>query len=385
MVFDNADYLTPEELEQYFPPGLGGNILITSRNSALKRLTSFENSLEVKGMDENDAISLLLKASCLDGSQPDIYAEAHKIVKELFCLPLAIDQAGAFIASGATDIHDYLIKYSQHREILLSHPEFKGASSYNRTVYGTWELSYKEIQQRAECNNSQRAKAANSAMLLLALFAFFHFDGIAEEIFSYAATQNIEEDRDEERMCALPLASSMINRTLLQLDDSGEWDNFIFKEGLRLLLSFSLIQLGSSKGIYAVHPLIHAWGRDRMSVEDRNKYCLMAYIILACSLRKYFDKQPYGFRRVLVTHVRANMQHSAITMKNMVNMYFDDAHEKFGNMLREQGYSREAESLDIEVLASRNRILGEEHPETIQAMESLAMTCEKLEIGRAHV
>ena len=57
MVFDNADNLTPEELEQYFPSGLGGNILITSCNSSLKHLTLHESSLEVKEMEENDAIS----------------------------------------------------------------------------------------------------------------------------------------------------------------------------------------------------------------------------------------------------------------------------------------------------------------------------------------
>ena len=37
----------------------------------------------------------------------DLKAEASKIVKELFCLPLAIDQASAFIASEATSIGYY--------------------------------------------------------------------------------------------------------------------------------------------------------------------------------------------------------------------------------------------------------------------------------------
>jgi hypothetical protein len=52
MVFDHADDLTPEELEQYFPSGLGGNILITSHNSGLKHVTLQESSLEVKEMEE---------------------------------------------------------------------------------------------------------------------------------------------------------------------------------------------------------------------------------------------------------------------------------------------------------------------------------------------
>ena len=115
MVFDNADVLSPAQLETYFPPpGKGGNILITSRNSAMQRLTLPENSFEVTGMEKKDAIELLLKSSCLDTSRIDFQADASKIVQELFCLPLAVDQAGAYIASGATTIGNYLAKYFEH-------------------------------------------------------------------------------------------------------------------------------------------------------------------------------------------------------------------------------------------------------------------------------
>ena len=192
MVFDNADNLSPAELEAYLPPGRGGNILITSRNSALMTLTSPENSLEVTEMEENNAIELLLKASYLDLSSMEFQAEASKIVTNLFFFPLAIDQAGAYIASGATTIADYLAIYSKHRKTLLCHSEFTGASKYNRTVYETWELSYKEIQQRAKSDVSYKASAANSAILLLELFPFVHYEGITEKIFYYAALQNDE-------------------------------------------------------------------------------------------------------------------------------------------------------------------------------------------------
>ena len=326
-------------------------------------------------MEENDAISLLLKAACLDESQEDIQAEASKIVNELFCIPLAIDQAGAFIAFGGTDIRDYLDEYSRYRGRLLSYPAYKGASTYNRTVYGTWELSLKEIQQRVNSDDSQRADAAKSAMLLLAMFAFLHFDGITEEIFSHTATQEHEKNGDNQQRSALPLASSMIDHKLLQLDDTRKWDSFLFKEGVRVLLSFSLIRLVSSKGVYGMHPLIHAWGRDRMSSEDRQKYCLMAYGMLAGSLPEDFRKQPYQFRRILVTHVRANIQHAK---KEMVDKYFDDAHERFGRLLKEQGYDGEAEKFQIKVLDVRTGTLGEEHPCTINAMCDLASTYESL-------
>ena len=160
LIFDNADILSPAALEVYFPPGTRGNILITSRNSAMMTLTSPESSLEVTEMEERDAIELLLKASCSQSPRLDVQIQAIKIVKELFCLPLAIDQAGAYIASGATTIGDYLAKYTEHRKTLLCHSEFTGASKYNKTVYETWELSYKEIQERAKSDDSYKANAA---------------------------------------------------------------------------------------------------------------------------------------------------------------------------------------------------------------------------------
>ena len=369
MIFDNADVLSPAALEVYFPPGTRGNILITSRNSAMMILTSSESSFEVTEMEEKDAIGLLLKASCLKSPTLDVWIQAPKIVRELFCFPLAIDHAGAYIASGATTIQDYLAKYSEHRKGLLSHSEFTGASKYNRTVYETWELSYKEIQQRAKSDDSCKANAANSAMLILQLFPFFHHEGISEEIFSYAA---LSED-DETPMSNLPLASSLLNRRLLPLHGTGTWDNFIFREGIRILLSFSLIKRASSDNVYAMHPLVHSWGRDRLTWNERKECCLMAYVTFSCSLRWDTD-QPYGFRRNLVTHVRANMEYVKSEGNQKIISYIDDAYAKFGRLLREQGYSKEAETLEIEVLEKRNKILGVEHPDTILAMANLART-----------
>ena len=155
-------------------------------------------------------------------------------MKELFYLPLAIDQAGAYIASGATTIGDYLAKYSEHQKTLLSHSAFTGASKYNRFVYETWELSYKENQQWTGSNDSHKANAGNSAMLILRLFPFFHHEGIIEEIFSYAALPEDEETSSSN----LPCASPLLDKRLLSLNKSGTWDNFLFREGVCTVILF---------------------------------------------------------------------------------------------------------------------------------------------------
>ena len=372
MVFDNVSVLAPAELEAYLPPGGGGNILITSCNYMMRDLTLLENSLEVTELDENDAIELLLKASCLDPLSMEFQAEAAKIVKELFFLPLAIDQAGAHIASGATTIKDYLAKYSEHQKTSLFHSEFTGASKYKRAVYETLELSHKEIQLRAESKDSHKANAANNAMLLLELFPFFHHEGITEEIFSYAALHKDQNTSDSK----LPLLSSTLDQKLLPLNNEGAWDNLPFREGIQVLLSSSFIKKSPSDGVYAMHPLVHAWGRDRMTLDERERCCLMAYTTLCAALKKDAS-QPYEFQRILLTHIRANREISRSESYESGVSYLDDDYDEFGMLSQEQGYFKETETLDIEVQDTRKRILEAEHPDTIEAikaMEELAIT-----------
>ncbi|KAF8156597.1 hypothetical protein B0H34DRAFT_636668, partial [Crassisporium funariophilum] len=87
LVFDNADG-GPEVVEKFLPPGSRGNILITSRNLALQRITLVENSLELPEMAKEDAVMLLQKSSCLVSLVKDQPELAEKIVSALFCLPL---------------------------------------------------------------------------------------------------------------------------------------------------------------------------------------------------------------------------------------------------------------------------------------------------------
>jgi len=171
-------------------------------------------------------------------------------------------------------------------------------------------------------------------MLLLELFPFSHHEGITEEIFSYAALQKDQEISNPE----LPLASSLLDQRLLALNKAGTWDNLLFGEGIQVLLFFSLIKKAPFDGIYAMHPLVHAWGRDRMTLDERERCCLMAYVTLSCSLR-WDESQLYRFQRVLVTHVRENMEYSRSGSNQDIIGYWDDAYAKFGGLLQKQGYT----------------------------------------------
>ena len=134
IVFDNADVPPVYVVEKFIPSGNRGNILITSRNRLMGRIVSSENIIEIGEMKVEDAVTLLLKASRLDASAKH-REMAKNIVAELGYMPLAIDQAGAYIEAGRCSIDKYIQQFSLHRQTLMSDATFRGASNYDRTVY----------------------------------------------------------------------------------------------------------------------------------------------------------------------------------------------------------------------------------------------------------
>ena len=371
LVFDNADVPPPEVVEKFIPPGNGGNILITSRNSSMGRIVSFENGIEIKEMEEADAITLLLKASQLD---PFKHLEvSKKIVTELCCIPLAINHAGAYIKAGRCDIDEYLRQLSGHRKALMSDATFTGASKYNKTVYGTWDLSFNEIKKRADGNSTpEDAQAAQAAILILQICAFYHHTGISKDIFQSAAEAAGNQDVNSDEFRKLPQAVSLLDHTLLGLYKDGHWDEFIFGQGISVLLSFSLIKREESLKTFSVHPLVHYWSRERMSKSEQQKMCEMGSIILSCAILWRFETQDYRLRRIIFPHIKAIMLYEE--QMELIKQYYDDKWTKFALVLRENGNLDNAEQLQLQVVDMRKKLLGLEHPSTLSIIGNLALT-----------
>ena len=368
IVFDNADG-APEVVEKFIPPGHRGNVLITSRNRSLGRLTQFENSLEIDNMEKKDAISLLLKSSGhIDQAHTLILEMARKIVTELCCLPLAVAQAGAAIEAGLCNIDDYLDLYSAKRKELLSHSFFKGASEYQQTVYGTWDLSFKEIESRASSDsNSDGVQRAQIAILILKIFAFMHHESIDENIFRHAAEElNVNNKRSQ--LSQFPRSNA--DDRLLCCDKNGRWDKFHFRMGIQILQSFSLIKKSQCGNIYSVHPLIHSWSRDRLSHSEQIMNFCRATALLSYSITFSFGTQDYIIRQKLVPHIKASFQYAAEIGFN--GYYNESIYSKFGLAFLENRDLTEAEKLYHQIVKKRKEMFGGEHPDTLTAIHNLA-------------
>src|ERR1700678_156993 len=312
-------------------------------------------------MEEPDAMTLLLKASFLKPLAEHLQA-AKEIVTELGCIPLAINHAGAYIETGACNIYNYVRRFSLHRQTLMSDATFTGASNYDQTLYGTWDLSLDEIKRRAGGKSTTRhAQAAQAAILILQICAFYHHSNISEHIFRSAAKESKNH-----------IVDSDVAQKLLALDNDDQWDDFIFGEGIGVLFSFSLIKRQSPE-MLSIHPLMHSWCREQMSKYEQQRMCQMGSIILSCAIPWRFTSQDYALRQLIFPHIKANELHG--NKIGVIKQYYDDKCNNFGLVMMDAGDWNNAEKLFVQVMDMRKKLLGAEHPDTLTSMANLASTC----------
>src|SRR6266550_5522387 len=366
MVYDGADghYSV---VEKFLPPGNGGNIMITSRNVGLKRLT--QDSVNVLDMTDDEAIPLLLRSAMLDGTSGHIKHMAQNVALELGGIPLALDQAGGYIQSCGCSIDDYFELFKKHKHQVLSKKGFKGASGYGMSTYGAWDISMQQIENMAASKEGEEAEAAHSAIRLLRIFAFLNHENIPEELFKNAAKNYIQRHGEEEKYES-QLSVNLLNDQTLFLSEDGEWDRMQFLDGIQVLLSFSLVK--SVKHLYSMHSLVNAWNRGCVpKLEVENDY-YRARALLSCSIVLDWNIDNYEFCRLLAPHIRSNCLHGLELKLN--SKYYDDEYERFALVFDHIGSWDEEENLLHIIVHERTTKLGSDHPDTLTSMENLAST-----------
>ena len=96
-------------------------------------------------MNLDESVSLLLARSLLqDNPREGVRHEAERIVNELGHLPLAIEQAAAYIRN-SQNISEYLVSYRQNRKALLQ-DKLNGNYAYEESVGTTWKMSLDQLK-----------------------------------------------------------------------------------------------------------------------------------------------------------------------------------------------------------------------------------------------
>ncbi|WP_338681167.1 FxSxx-COOH system tetratricopeptide repeat protein [Streptomyces acidiscabies] len=157
LVFDNAD--EPQEVSHLLPGG-SGHVLITSRNQTWLQ---YGEALEIDPFLREESVEHLLRRA------PDLSAEdADRVAAAVGDLPLALEQAGAWLAETATPVDDYLLELDRQAEHVLSLSQPAG---YPQPVAATWNVSIERLKERSP-----------AAVRLLQLCAFFAAEPISMKL-----------------------------------------------------------------------------------------------------------------------------------------------------------------------------------------------------------
>ena len=173
LVLDNVE--DSDLLQMLLPAARQGACLLTTRRRALGPLVEL---LEVPPMTSEEGISLLQRrARGKTASEPaSVPAAAVTLVNVLEGLPLALDQAGAYLEETGCGIERYLQRFHAQRKHILAHRGTHGGA-HPDSVATTLLLAVEQIEQKYP-----------AAADLLRVCAFLHPEAIPEELFSAGAS-----------------------------------------------------------------------------------------------------------------------------------------------------------------------------------------------------
>jgi tetratricopeptide (TPR) repeat protein len=276
-VLDNADD-PAVDYQHYFPDGSLGVVLMTSRNPECQQYATVK-SIPLEGLSNKDAEKLLLRAASVPQAQYSVHAkEAAEVANLLRSHPLALIQAGAYVSRGHCTLSEYRKVFEQHRERLLAFHSVQGQSRY-RDVYTTFEAS-------AEILQSSQAEAEVDALQLLPVLATCGPNRLPLALFEegWKRARSVPTSTADNNLYARTTWHVSHLLPLIQAD-SDRWDSFRLIEAIRMLKTLSLVSTDDFDGVLSVsmHPLIHAWARDRQNMtEQHNSWiatgCLFAML-----------------------------------------------------------------------------------------------------------
>ncbi len=366
LIFDNVD--EPKAVKPFRPKNPNGRILLTSRSQRFESL-GVANPIALNDMTPAEAHEFLLRRTgrsplaplqkggtvgeaCavhipnglevplfkgdLGGSPPLAADEQQALIalaQALGYLPLALEQAAAYMLAKNVSFAAYLRSYEQRRLQVLEkqRPEM---GDYPDSVATTWAI------------NVEAVKASSPAAAdLLNLSAFLAPDNIPYEL--------------------LLLGKAHLGELLSQALANAPEDELVLPELLEELTRYSLIRL-ETEHRYSIHRLVQEVLRDALKAEEQQ---WQSRVIEA--LNQTFpdvEFKNWGQCERLIEQVQAIERQTATQTSELARLL-----NQTGHFLYEQGRYSEAEPLYLDALNIYRSQLGNEHPSTATSLNNLAL------------
>ncbi len=338
LILDNLD--TIELLDEYLPIRGRGDILITTRGQATGDMALLKD-VEKMTLDDG-ALFLLRRARIVTHTLPlealpaSKMRQAREICQFVDGLPLALDQAGAYIEETKISLSTYNTLYKKHEAVLLKRRGKFATTDHPSSVATTLALCLTKIQQRNQ-----------AALELLSLCAFLHPDSIPIEVMSAAAPD--------------------LGPTLQAI----VMDELALNDALGTLYDLSLLQRNTDIEAISMHRLVQVVLRDEMNTQMQQLWSERAIKALS----RLFPEPEFEVWQ----QCQQYLPHALLAADQIKQWNFafpEAAHLLYrtGSYLYQRASYHDARRLCEQALL----IYGNEHPDTAQVLERLGEIYESM-------
>ena len=318
LIFDNAADLA--SVAAFLPPAGPGRVLITSQNPNWPHQV-----LEVPVLDPDAAADFLVSRT----GDPDRRA-ARDLADLLGGLPLALEQAAAYMQATGDTLAGYLALFRQRRAELLARGEPAG---YSKTVASTWALAFDRLQQTGP-----------DAVGLLRLLARCAPEPVPLRLLLQPRPRLTARLGDQ----VVPVLAPLLE------------DPLVTRDAIGALRRYSLVTPAVG-GSVSVHRLVQAVTADQMPADLAAEWQQATAAVIEAAIP--VDTGPPGTWPVcaaLLPHARAALADDSNGMA------------RIASYLGSSGSYAAARDLQRRILDARERILGPEHRDTLTARADLA-------------
>jgi hypothetical protein len=362
LVFDNASGLAA--MQRFLPPAGKGRVLITSQSAAWP----LGRGVEVPVLSIDVAASFLVSRTGDSDSQA-----ASALAEELGGLPLALEQAAAYIETAGTTLAGYLLMFRDRQEDLLARGEAPG---HPVDVAATLGLALSRLESEAP-----------AAAGLLRLLACLAPEPVPLALLLSDADLVGELD---------PEVASVVEPLLGDLVAAGD--------AVIALRRYSLIT-PAGDGLVLVHRLVQAIARGQASVDESLRWEQAAAALVGAAVPADAELPvAWPVCAVLLPHARAVLDLTSRGMWQIANYlghsgsylaardlwhlitnaYREDdaygtehpgtlaARHELARLTGEAGDAAGARDQYAALLPIREQVLGAEHPDTLTTRANLA-------------
>ncbi|HZO86771.1 MAG TPA: tetratricopeptide repeat protein [Chthonomonadaceae bacterium] len=343
LVLDNAD--TPDLLPEFLPNSRKGqfrqgHLLVTTRAANLRGI-AIPASIELKEMLPEEAVKFLLKSTGRESVDAEERKAAAQLAHELGYLPLALEQATAYISNHAKSFASYLRLYRQlSLKLLEQYAPEKG--EYPLTVAKTWEINFRQIEAHYP-----------SSAELLRFCAFLDPDAIPMEL----------------ALAGTAIGNTALAQRMSQIRSDAEAE-LLYDELLEPLNRYSLARINANT-TFSLHKMVQAVLRDRMQEDDkRQSYITRVVQVLNAVFPDVTDFRNWPACERLAVHTLALkrwIEWAELETEDVARLYNQTAY-----YLYDRAQYSEAEPLYKEALAIRRKALPEGHPDIALSLNNLA-------------